>query len=116
MSVFVLIFSIATWANFEIPGFELVYTAPVETKLTAPDLRAPADVWVEMIDAAKKKIDLGELYIFSGGPDEPLEKVIKSLEAASARGVKIRMFSEKKMDYANDKFTIDRLKKMKNFE
>lgn len=47
-------------ARFAIPGYELVYTAPVETALQADDLRNTAEVWREMFDAAKTRIDLGQ--------------------------------------------------------
>ena len=50
-------------ARFEIPGYELVYTAPVETALQADDLRNTAEVWQQMFDAAKTRIDLGQFYV-----------------------------------------------------
>ena len=51
-AAFGLVVSLATpvRAEFAIPGFELVHTVPVETRLAAPDLRGPlrvrALVWV----------------------------------------------------------------------
>ena len=48
-----LMLSQSAAARFAIPGYELVYTAPVETALQADDLRNTAEVWREMFDAAK---------------------------------------------------------------
>ena len=49
-------------AEFSIPGFELVQTAPVETSLRSDDLRDPATVWSEMFDSAKSEIVICLLY------------------------------------------------------
>ncbi|MGZ3711701.1 MAG: phospholipase D-like domain-containing protein, partial [Bdellovibrionota bacterium] len=100
---------------FEIPGFELVYTAPAETSLQNPDLRNPVDVWVELINGAQKTIDFEELYA-SSKAGEPLEKVLEAMESAAARGVKIRFILEKSMLRACYPGTITRLEKIKNLE
>lgn len=110
-----LLASAPAFAKFEVPGFELVYTAPVETKLENPDLRSPADVWVEMIDAAKSRLDFEQMYAVSK-PGEPLDRVIEAMEKAGERGVKIRMLLEQKMLRASDPATIERLRKIKNME
>ena len=102
-------------ANFEIPGFELVYTAPVEAGLDARDLRNPVDVWPEMFDEAKREIVLGQMYAV-GKKGEPLEPVVDSLEKAGKRGVKIRMLLEQKMLRASDPATIEALKKIPNLQ
>ena len=44
--LFLFAFPAAVLAAVESNGFELVVTTPVETKLENPDLRNPADVWV----------------------------------------------------------------------
>ena len=49
-------------ADFSIPGFELVQTAPVGTSLHSDDLRDPATVWSEMFDNAKTEIVIGQFY------------------------------------------------------
>src|SRR6267142_2388227 len=41
-------------AAFNVPGYELVYSYPVETTLNEPDLREASVVWPEMFDAAGK--------------------------------------------------------------
>ena len=103
----------AAHAKFEIPGFELVHTAPVETSLVTPDLRDPTTVWCEMFDAAKSTIDIEQFYI-SGMTGEPLDRVIASLEAAGRRGVKIRFLMEEKGQSESDQVTIDKVKAVPN--
>lgn len=102
-------------AQFEIPGFELVHTAPVETTLAASDLRDPVTVWTEMFDGAKHSIDIEQFYI-AGMPGEPLDRVLASLEAAGKRGVKIRFLMEDKGQGASDAPTLERLKAIPNLE
>lgn len=105
-------------AEFSIPGFELVYTAPVETTLQTEDLRGPTEVWVEMIDGAKKSIDFGQMYASGkeGEEGDRLNQVMERMEAAANRGVKIRFLLEKKTQKASIPETIERLKKMKGLE
>lgn len=75
------------------PAFELVETVPVETTLDHPELRDAADVWPEMIAAARASIDLGEFYASNQQPSR-LEPVVRALEAALARGVRVRFLVE----------------------
>lgn len=102
-------------AAFSVPGFELVVTDPVETKLQNEDLRNPTEVWLELIDGAKKRLDFGQMYA-SGKVGEPLDQVLERLEAAGDRGVKIRFLVEEKMMRASVPETLERLKKIKNLE
>jgi phosphatidylserine/phosphatidylglycerophosphate/cardiolipin synthase-like enzyme len=75
------------------PAFELVETVPIETTLDHPELRDAADVWPEMIAAARTSIDLGEFYASNQQPSR-LEPVVRALEAAVARGVRVRFLAE----------------------
>jgi phosphatidylserine/phosphatidylglycerophosphate/cardiolipin synthase-like enzyme len=84
-------------AAFRVPGYELVYSYPVETTLNEPDLRPAQDVWPEMFDAAKNTIDVEEFYV-TPSAGEPLEPSLKALERAAMRGVKIRVLLEKKFE------------------
>jgi len=102
-------------ADFSIPGFELVHTSPVETTLANPDLREPAPVWREMIDGAKKEIVFGEFYA-SGQAGDRLDGVLASLEAAAARGVKIRFLLEAKGVKMSTPETLERLQKIPGLE
>jgi len=103
-------------AAFQIPGFELVQTAPIETTLKSDDLRGPAEVWTELFDNAKSEICIGQFYIASV-PGAPFEKVIERLEAAGKRGVKIRFLIDKKgVNGLSDKATVERLRAIPNLE
>ncbi|KQV51185.1 phospholipase D-like domain-containing protein [Duganella sp. Root336D2] len=103
-------------AAFQIPGFELVQTAPVETTLKSDDLRGPLEVWTELFDNAKSEICIGQFYIASV-PGAPFEKVIERLEAAGKRGVKIRFLVDKKgVSGLSDKATVDRLRAIPNLD
>jgi phosphatidylserine/phosphatidylglycerophosphate/cardiolipin synthase-like enzyme len=102
-------------ADFRIPGFELVQTAPVETTLANPDLRDPVTVWCELFDNAKSDIAIGQFYAV-GKPGAPFDKVIDRLAAAGQRGVKIRFLLDKKGVNLSDAATLDRLRAIPNLE
>ncbi|TFW30357.1 phospholipase D-like domain-containing protein [Duganella callida] len=102
-------------AEFSIPGFELVQTAPVETSLHSDDLRGPAVVWSELFDHAKNEIVIGQFYAVIK-PGSVFDKVVEHLEAAGKRGVKIRFLLDKKGVGLSEQPTIDRLKAIPNLE
>ena len=101
-------------AEFSVPGFELVYSYPVETTLAEPDLRLAQDVWPAMFDAAKKTIDIEQFYV-TPSTGEPLEQSLQALERAAKRGVKIRVLLEKKFE-KNSLDGIARLKTIPGLE
>ena len=105
----------AAHADFRIPGFELVQTAPVETTLANADLRDPVTVWCELFDQARGEIAIGQFYA-AGRPGTPFEKVIERLEAAGKRGVKIRFLLDQKGVGLSEKATLERLKAIPNLE
>ena len=82
LASFALLLTNPAFAKFEVPGLELVYTAPVETKLEAADLRAPVEVWVEMINSAKKTLEFGQMYAVSKAERAPR----KSARSSGAGG------------------------------
>jgi len=102
-------------AQFSIPGFELVQTAPVETTLSNADLRDPATVWCELFDQAKSEIVLGQFYVVNH-PGSAFERVVQHLEAAGKRGVKIRFLLDAKGVNLSEKPTIEQLKAIPNLE
>lgn len=105
---------LATASAFEVPGFELVYTAPVETTLEQADLRAPHVVWPEMFDAAERTIDIAQFYT-TPKAGETIEAAVIALRRAGERGVKIRFIAEKKMEKASKEgFAL--LRKIPNLE
>jgi phosphatidylserine/phosphatidylglycerophosphate/cardiolipin synthase-like enzyme len=77
------------------PAVELVESAPVETTLDHPELPNAAEVWLEMIGGARRSIDLAQFYA-SNQPGSRLEPVVAALEAALARGVRVRFLAEQK--------------------
>jgi hypothetical protein len=79
-----LLLSASARAEFSIPGYELVQTAPVETSLHSDDLRSAAQVWTEMFDNAKSEIVIGQFYAVVK-PGSVFEKVVERLEAAGKR-------------------------------
>lgn len=101
-------------AAFTVPGYELVYSYPVETTLSEPDMRLAQDVWPEMFDRAEKTIDIEQFYI-APSTGEPLEASLLALERAARRGVKIRFLLEKKFE-KNSLDGIARLKTIPGLE
>ncbi|OHX14517.1 phospholipase [Chromobacterium sphagni] len=102
-------------ADFTIPGFELVHTAPQHAGLDTPDLRDPATVWDELFDSARKQIALEQFYV-AGEAGGKLDQVMDRLEAAGRRGVKIRFLMERKGMFASNPATIERLKRIPNLQ
>ena len=102
-------------AEFSIPGFELVQTAPVETSLRSDDLRDPATVWSEMFDNAKTEIVIGQFYAVNK-PGSVFDKVVERLAAAGKRGVKIRFLMDQKGVGLSEKPTLDQLRAIPNLE
>jgi phosphatidylserine/phosphatidylglycerophosphate/cardiolipin synthase-like enzyme len=82
----------------EEPAIALVESAPLETTLDHPDVRDAADVWPEMIDAAKRSIDFAEFYASEADEQHlagsKLTPVIMAIERASARGVHVRFMAD----------------------
>ena len=110
-----LMLSQSAAARFDIPGYELVYTAPVETALQADDLRNTAEVWQQMFDAAKTRIDLGQFYV-ANQQGSLLDGVLQHLKAAGERGVKIRFLMEEKGVRISTPETLEQLKAIPNLE
>ncbi|MDQ1831454.1 phospholipase D-like domain-containing protein [Massilia scottii] len=102
-------------AGFSIPGYELVHTAPVETTLVNADLRSSAAVWSQLFDEARSEIVIGQFYAISKA-GTPFDKVVERLEAAGARGVKIRFLLDKKGIGLSDPATLERLRRIPNLD
>lgn len=86
--------SVAAPASAPRSAIELVESVPVETTLDHADLRDAYVVWLAMIGAARATIDIAEFYV-SNAPGSRLEPVIQALEAAAARGVRVRVLVER---------------------
>jgi phosphatidylserine/phosphatidylglycerophosphate/cardiolipin synthase-like enzyme len=74
-------------------GFELVETVPIETTLDRPELRDAGEDWLDMIAGARTSIDLAQFYASNHAPSR-LEPIVAALEAAAARGVRVRFLAE----------------------
>lgn len=92
--------------------FEFVESIPIETTLDNPDIRDAKEVWLEMINGAKKSLDIEQFYV-SNQAGEPLEDVIVAIERAAGRGVQVRLIADARM-YKTYPETIERLGKQKN--
>ena len=110
-----MLLSQPVWAEFSIPGYELVYNAPQETMLQDNDLRNAAEVWQQMFDAAQSHIDLAQFYV-ANEQGSLLDGVLKHLRAAGERGVKIRFLMEKKGVDLSTSETLAALKTIPNLE
>ena len=93
-------------------NFEIVECAPVETTLDNPEVRNAAEVWLEMINKAKRNLDLEQYYI-SNEPNEPLEAIINAVVEAGKRGIKVRIIADAGM-YKTYPQTLDMLGKQPN--
>lgn len=91
---------------------ELVESVPVETTLGHPDVRRTGVVWLEMINGARRALDIEQFYI-SNKAGEPLEEIIRAIEAAARRGVIVRLIADARFQKTYPE-TIERLGKQKN--
>jgi phosphatidylserine/phosphatidylglycerophosphate/cardiolipin synthase-like enzyme len=68
---------------------QLVESFPAETELGNPDLPKAEAVWMDMISKARQSIDVSQFYVQTV-PHSSLDRVLKAMEAAGDRGIKIR--------------------------
>jgi phosphatidylserine/phosphatidylglycerophosphate/cardiolipin synthase-like enzyme len=109
-----LIFLASVLAQLPDQKFEIVESIPDETKLDNPDIRNTPKVWLELINSAKKSIDIEQFYI-SNKHGSDLEKVIRAIENRAEKGIRVRIIVESNMAQ-NYPETINRLKKYKNIK
>ena len=93
---------------------ELVESIPVETTLDNEDIRNTPEVWLEMINGAKRTLDFGEFYI-SHKDGEALTPVLEAVTAAADRGVQVRFVIDGSM-YKTYPETADKLNEYPNIE
>ena len=72
------------------PDLQLVESWPVETALDHPDIPDAHEVWVTMIDAAERSIDIEQFYGSNASPSR-LDAIVAALDRAARRGVAIRL-------------------------
>ncbi|NOT34397.1 MAG: hypothetical protein HOP12_09530 [Candidatus Eisenbacteria bacterium] len=68
----------------------LLETRPIETTLGNPEIPDALTTWLELIDGARRSIDLEHFYL-STWPGEPTDQVLAALGRAVARGVRVRL-------------------------
>lgn len=78
---------------------ELVESFPSETALDHPAVPDAPDVWRTMIDGARRSIELAHFYASEAETDaqratSKLEPIVRALEAAMKRGVKVRFLAD----------------------
>ncbi|MCD6446853.1 MAG: hypothetical protein J7L40_01670 [Candidatus Marinimicrobia bacterium] len=93
---------------------ELVESIPIETTLDNADIRNTSEVWLEMINSAKKTLDFGEFYI-SHKEGSALEPIIDAVYAAADRGVNVRFIVDGNM-YKTYPETADKLNEYENID
>lgn len=100
-----------TAATTSAGNFELIQTQPPATGMAPHDLRGPAEVWLELIDSARERIDIAQFYAISR-PGSKLDIVMAHLEQAAMRGVFIRFLMEKQGLRQSDEMTLGRLRQV----
>ncbi|HPZ10251.1 MAG TPA: phospholipase D-like domain-containing protein [Candidatus Eremiobacteraeota bacterium] len=93
-------------------SIELVESVPEETIYDFPDIRNAREVWLDMINNAKKTLDI-EVFYICNEKDEPLESVIEAIKEAGHRGVTVRIISDSRF-YETYPETLDELGKVSN--
>ncbi|HET9238097.1 MAG TPA: phospholipase D-like domain-containing protein [Oligoflexus sp.] len=76
-------------ASDPVAQIQLVESFPSETDLGSSDLPKAEAVWMDMISRARQTIDVGQFYV-QNVPHSSLDRVLKSMEAATQRGIRIR--------------------------
>ncbi|MEO8664135.1 MAG: phospholipase D-like domain-containing protein [Ignavibacteria bacterium] len=92
--------------------FELVESVPVETIFEQSTLPRAHDVWLKMINDAKKSIDI-ETFYFANAKDEPLEEIMTAIKNAGDRGVRVTIIVDSSF-YANSDKSVDELEGVNN--
>lgn len=95
-------------------SIELVESIPVETTLDNEDIRNTPELWLEMINGAKRTLDFGEFYI-SHKEGEALTPILEAVTAAADRGVQVRFVIDGNM-YKTYPETADELNENPNIE
>ena len=96
------------------PAVQLVETFPVETSLDNADLPDAHAVWTAMLAGARQSLDVAEFYA-SNEAGTRLEPIVAAIEAAAARGVRVRFLAEERF-YRTYPETLDRLGRKRGIE
>jgi len=78
------------------PQALLVESVPAETSLGSADVADTHEVWLEMIDGAERRLDIAQFYVANKpGGGGRLEPVLRAVERAADRGVKVRLLADR---------------------
>lgn len=83
-------------------NFSLVESTPAETILEQSKLPRAADVWFDMISSANKTLDI-EMFYIANEKGEVLEKILKAIKDAAARGVEVRVIIDESFYNSSEK-------------
>ncbi len=102
--------------EFAIGSVTFVESVPVETDLDLPELPDAAAVWLEMIEDARRSVDIFAFYV-SPNPDGicRLQPVLAAIEDRARAGVAVRLLSDRKF-YATYPQTHDRFARRPGIE
>lgn len=89
------------------PPIVLVESVPAGTELGHAGWPRTADVWLDLIGGARDTLDLAHFYA-SDEPGSRLEEVVRAIEAAADRGVRVRFLADAGF-YKTYPETLDRL-------
>jgi phosphatidylserine/phosphatidylglycerophosphate/cardiolipin synthase-like enzyme len=100
-----------------VANIQLVESFPIETELADQNLPKAEAVWMDMISRARQTIDVGQFYVRTA-PHSGFDRVLKAMEAAGKRGIKIRflvdeVFLKRDPEIAKD---VDAIRKWNNTE
>jgi phosphatidylserine/phosphatidylglycerophosphate/cardiolipin synthase-like enzyme len=95
-------------------SLQLVETTPVETALDNPGIPEAHEVWLEMIQGAQERLEIGQFYVATEQGSR-LEPVLDAIRAAAKRGVRVRILADAKF---HDTYPepLDSLGKRENIE
>lgn len=93
---------------------ELVESWPAETTLDHEDIPDAKDEWPRLIARARRSIDIAQFYV-SDQSGKRLGPVLAGLQAAAARGVRIRLLADAKFAKTYPE-TLDRFSRIPNVE
>ena len=79
----------------DVAALQLVESWPLETSLDDPSVADATDVWVAMISAATKTLDVEQFYAVSSDSHPGMERVLAAIEQAVSRGVVVRIIVDK---------------------
>jgi len=77
-------------------NFEIAESVPLETQYGQSGIRHTQQVWLDMINQARRCIDIGAFYM-NNKPGQALEPVLQAIIKAAKRGVKVRIVIERSM-------------------